>query len=177
MDGGVLPVIKHIPGHGRACADSHLELPIVDAPAETLRKVDFAPFAALCDLPMAMTAHVVYSALDADRPATLSPIVVGECMRDMLGFEGLIMTDDLSMRALGGTMADKIAQAQMAGCDMMLHCNGNMSEMQEVASAAGRLDGEAAIRADVALAVVRKPADFDRDAALAVLRRFEIESV
>lgn len=177
MDGGVLPVIKHIPGHGRAAADSHHELPVVDTPLETLCKVDFTPFAALADLPMAMTAHVVYTAIDNAQPATLSAAAVGQVMREMLGFEGLIMTDDLSMKALQGTMKDKIDKARVAGCDMMLHCNGNMTEMEEVAAASGGLTGQALKRAQIALAAVRQPKEFDRAAALAALRQFDAESV
>ena len=177
MEGGVLPVIKHIPGHGRAAADSHLELPVVDTPLDTLCTVDFAPFAALADLPMAMTAHVVYTAIDSDQPATLSQSAVGQVMRQTLGFDGLIMTDDLSMKALEGTMTDKIGRARAAGCDMMLHCNGNMAEMQEVAAASGKLTGAALNRAGLALALVRVPKDFDRAAAMAALRQFDIESV
>ena len=177
MDGGVLPVIKHIPGHGRAAADSHLELPVVDTPLDTLCKTDFTPFAALADLPMAMTAHVVYTAIDKSQPATLSTAAVGHVMRETLGFEGLIMTDDLSMKALEGTMKDRIGQAKLAGCDMMLHCNGNLEEMDEVAAASGGLNGASLKRAEAAIAAVRPPKEFDRAAALAALRQFEAESV
>ncbi|NNE21151.1 MAG: beta-N-acetylhexosaminidase [Rhizobiales bacterium] len=177
MEGGVLPVIKHIPGHGRAAADSHLELPVVDTALDTLRTVDFAPFAALADLPMAMTAHVVYTAIDRDQPATLSQTAVGQVMRQTLGYDGLIMTDDLSMKALEGSMNDKIGRARAAGCDIMLHCNGNMAEMHEVAAASGSLSGAALDRAGLALASARAPREFDRAAAMAALRRFDVESV
>ena len=177
MDGGVLPVIKHIPGHGRAMADSHLELPVVDAATETLRATDFVPFAALADLPMAMTAHVVYSAIDPDHPATLSSTVISQTIRRDIGFDGLIMTDDLSMKALSGTTADKVARAQSAGCDMILHCNGNLAEMQDVAAAAGDLSGLPLQRAEIALASARAPKEFDRAAALDALHQFDVESV
>ncbi len=177
MDGGVLPVIKHIPGHGRACVDSHLELPLIKTPVDELREIDFAPFAALADLPMAMTGHVVYTAIDRTMPATLSSMVIAEVVRAAIGFDGLLITDDLSMKALSGTMADKVKQAQSAGCDMMLHCNGELMEMQAVAAAAGALSGTALKKADVALAAARAPKEFDRAAALAAVRQFELESV
>jgi beta-N-acetylhexosaminidase len=165
MEGGVLPVIKHIPGHGRARVDSHLELPVVRAAQEELRTVDFPPFAALADLPMAMTAHVVYTAFGSDAPATLSDTLMQVVRRDMQ-FAGLVMTDDLSMKALTGSMGEKVAQAQAAGVDMMLHCNGDMVEMTAVAEAAGALDGKALQRADAALAMLRPPVEYDRDHAL-----------
>jgi beta-N-acetylhexosaminidase len=127
MDGGVLPIIKHIPGHGRAFADSHLELPVVDASRAELESVDFPPFAALADIPMAMTAHVVYSALDPDNCCTLSATVIGEVVRGQIGFDGLIMSDDLSMKALKGSFRERGERALAAGCDVLLHCNGNMA--------------------------------------------------
>jgi len=161
LDGGVLPIIKHIPGHGRAFADSHLELPVVDAPRAELERVDFAPFAALSDIPMAMTAHVVYTALDPDNCCTLSPTVIGEVIRRQIGFDGLIMSDDLSMKALKGTFRERGERAIAAGCDVLLHCNGNMAEMVEVADAAGRLDGQAEKRAARALSFLRGPDSFD----------------
>jgi beta-N-acetylhexosaminidase len=164
--GGVLTVMKHIPGHGRAKADSHLALPFVDAPAEELRAVDFAPFAACADAPMAMTAHVVYAAIDAERPATLSRTVIGRVIRGEIGFAGLLMTDDLSMKALSGTLAEKCRAARDAGCDILLHCNGVLAEMREVAAAAGALRGEPLKRARAALRAARRPEPFDREAAL-----------
>ena len=171
MDGGVLPVIKHIPGHGRAFADSHLELPVVDTPREDLERVDFAPFAALSDIPMAMTAHVVYTALDPDNCCTLSSTVIGEVIRRQIGFDGLIMSDDLSMKALKGSFVQRGEQALAAGCDVLLHCNGEMEEMTEVAAAAGTLDGASAARADRALSFLRGPDGFDEDAAELALER------
>jgi beta-N-acetylhexosaminidase len=150
--GGVLPVIKHIPGHGRAGADSHLALPRVETPLADLEAVDFAPFRALSDMPLAMTAHVVYAALDAERPATTSKIVIGRVVRGAIGFRGLLMSDDLSMKALSGDLAERTRAALAAGCDLVLHCNGDMTEMRPVVEAAGRLEGEALARADAALA-------------------------
>src|SRR5262249_43057354 len=125
--GGVLPVIKHIPGHGRTRVDSHYDLPVVQAAREELKR-DFAPFVELRDLPMAMSAHLVYVALDRERPATTSPIVVQEIMRGEIGFDGLIMSDDVSVQALGGSYQDRAAAIFAAGLDMVLHCNGNLDE-------------------------------------------------
>lgn len=161
MDGGVLPVIKHIPGHGRAFSDSHLELPVVDAPRDELDRIDFVPFTALSDLPMAMTAHVVYSAIDPDAPCTLSSAVIKDVIRKQIGFDGLLMSDDLSMKALQGTFADRSRLALAAGCDVLLHCNGNIDEMEQVAGSAGSLDGLALKRAERALSFLRTPDEFD----------------
>ncbi len=166
MDGGVLPVIKHIPGHGRARADSHLELPVVEASRAELEAVDFPPFAAMADAPMAMTAHVVFTALDKTAPATLSRKVISSVIRRQIGFRGLLMTDDLSMKALSGSFAEKTRRALEAGCDLVLHCNGQMDEMAEVADAAGHLKGRALVRARAALKAARRPQAFDRKQAL-----------
>jgi beta-N-acetylhexosaminidase len=166
MDGGVMPVVKHIPGHGRARADSHLELPIVTASRAELEAVDFPPFAAFADAPMAMTAHVVFTALDKTAPATLSRKVISSVIRKQIGFRGLLMTDDLSMKALSGSYADKTRLALDAGCDLVLHCNGEMDQMEEVAAAAGPLKGKALARARAALKLARKPQPFDRKLAL-----------
>jgi beta-N-acetylhexosaminidase len=160
LAGGVLPVVKHIPGHGRATADSHAALPLADAPLAELSAWDFAPFAALSDLPLAMTAHVLYPALDPDRPATLSPAVIGH-IRGAIRFGGLLMTDDISMGALSGPPGARAAAAIAAGCDLVLHCNGDRAEMAEVAAAAGRLAPAAAARADRALACRRPPEPID----------------
>jgi beta-N-acetylhexosaminidase len=173
MSGGVLPVIKHIPGHGRATADSHFGLPVVSAPRTELEMVDFAPFAALADAPMAMTAHVIYSAIDAAAPATHSLKVV-EVIRYTIGFDGLLMTDDLSMKALSGDMRDRVLRARDAGCDMMLHCNGIMSEMMIVAAASGELRGAANSRARAAMRQLRRPQKFDRNRALADLEELNL---
>ncbi len=161
--GGVLPVMKHIPGHGRAASDSHAILPVVRAGAGELRARDFAPFAALADLPMAMTAHVVYTAYD-DRPATTSARMIG-LIRDEIGFQGLLMTDDISMQALAGGPAQRVGAALTAGCDLVLHCNGEMAEIREVAAACGTLEGRAASRAEAALAARRPAQPFDVAAA------------
>jgi beta-N-acetylhexosaminidase len=154
--GGVLPVIKHIPGHGRARVDSHLELPVVDAGWDELDGRDFVPFRALSDMPMAMTAHVIFSAIDRKRPATTSRKVMRRVVRGALGFEGLVMSDDLSMRALHGGLRERAAAARDAGCDVVLHCNGDMAEMQSVVAGAGALKGESARRARAALARLPK---------------------
>ncbi len=153
--GGVLPVIKHIPGHGRARADSHDELPVVDAPLAELEAVDFHPFQALSDMPAAMTAHVVYMALDPGHPATTSPTVIEGAIRGTIGFQGLLITDDLSMNALRGDLAERARASLAAGCDIVLHCNGDLAEMTQVAAGAGDLTGAAAARANAALA--RRP--------------------
>lgn len=150
--GGVLPVIKHIPGHGRARADSHLELPVVEASRAELEARDFAPFQALSDMPMAMSAHVVYADIDPGLPATLSRRVLDVAVRGAIGFDGLLMTDDLSMKALGGGFDARAEAALEAGCDMILHCNGDMAEMQAVVEGTWFLEGRAAERAWAALA-------------------------
>ncbi|MCB1341495.1 MAG: beta-N-acetylhexosaminidase [Pseudooceanicola sp.] len=169
LDGGVLPVLKHIPGHGRATQDSHHELPHVDADAEALDDTDFAAFRALNDLPMGMTAHLVYSDID-DLPATLSPRVMA-LVREQIGFGGLIMTDDISMKALSGSLADLSARSIAAGCDVVLLCNATLAERAEVAQAAGRMSDTAQARADAALAARRDPAVLDIDAAETELAR------
>ncbi len=166
VDGGVMPVIKHIPGHGRARADSHLELPVVEAKRAELEAVDFPPFAAFADAPMAMTAHVVFTALDESAPATLSRKVISSVIRRQIGFRGLLITDDLSMKALSGSYAEKARRALEAGCDVVLHCNGEMDQMEEVAEAAGWLRGKALARARAALRSARRPQPFDRKLAL-----------
>lgn len=152
MAGGVLPVFKHAPGHGRARADSHLELPVVDTSRAELERTDFVPFRANADLPLAMTAHVVFTAIDPDRPATLSPVVVSEVIRGHIGFDGLLMSDDLSMKALSGSFRERTEALFAAGVDMALHCNGEIAEAEEVAAGAPELAGKAAERAERALA-------------------------
>ncbi|AWB48450.1 beta-N-acetylhexosaminidase [Gemmobacter aquarius] len=160
LAGGVLPVIKHLPGHGRSTADTHHDLPTVTVSAETLRDTDFAPFRALNDLPMAMTAHIVFAAHDADHPATQSAAMI-RVIRDEIGFSGLLMTDDLNMQALAGTLSDRTARSIAAGCDIALHCKGDMAEMQAVAAAAGRMGPATADRAASALLRRRDPAPAD----------------
>jgi len=159
LDGGVIPVVKHIPGHGRALSDSHLDLPVVDATKDDLAKCDFVPFKALNDLPMGMTAHLVYSEID-DRPATLSPVVMS-VIREDIGFDGLIMTDDISMKALNGSLHDIARGSLKAGCDVVLYCNGSLEERRVVADASGRLDEVGQTRAERALAARRAPDEVD----------------
>jgi beta-N-acetylhexosaminidase len=149
---GVLPVLKHIPGHGRAMRDSHNELPVVEAERSTLQATDFAPFRSLRDLPIGMTAHVVYAAIDPLAPATTSATVVHDVIRGWIGFSGLLMSDDVSMGALSGPLNGRSRAAIAAGCDIVLHCNGDLAEMEEVAAAVPVLEGEAATRAERALA-------------------------
>jgi len=161
LAGGVLPVVKHIPGHGRACADSHLALPVVSAPRTELEATDFLAFRSLADLPLAMTAHVVYQAIDSLAPATTSATLVHEVIRDWIGFGGLLMSDDISMGALAGPIAERSRAAIAAGCDVVLHCNGKIEEMREVAAAVPTLEGAAAARADRALARRGKAAPRD----------------
>jgi beta-N-acetylhexosaminidase len=166
MEGGVLPVMKHIPGHGRALVDSHYDLPVVDADRRTLERTDFEPFRRLADLPWAMTAHVVYRALDADRPATLSARIVSEVIRGAIGFQGFLVSDDLAMKALKGDAGALAAAAIEAGCDAVLHCNGAMAEMERVAAAVPPLAEVAAVR--LARGVERLPTPapaLDRTAA------------
>jgi beta-N-acetylhexosaminidase len=155
LDGGVLPVMKHMPGQGRAALDSHLALPVVDAGRAALA-ADFEPFRALADLPMAMTAHVVFRAIDPEAPATQSAAAV-RLIREEIGFDGLLMTDDLSMRALEGGLGARATRALAAGCDLVLHCSGAPAEMEAVAAAAPTLAGRAAARAAAALGLRRAP--------------------
>jgi beta-N-acetylhexosaminidase len=168
-EGGVLPVLKHIPGHGRATADTHFSLPVVDTSREELEQSDFAPFRALADLPMAMTAHVVFSALDPAQPATTSATIIDEVIRGLIGFQGLLMSDDVSMNALAGSISDRTRALLAAGCDMVLHCNGKLEEMLEVARVTPELSGKALARAGRALLSRKAPQPFDRVKARAEL--------
>lgn len=167
-EGGVLPIIKHIPGHGRALCDSHHELPRVSASQRDLEEVDFPPFRALNDAPMAMTAHVLYEAIDAERCATLSPSIIGDVIRGTIGFDGLLMSDDLKMKALGGTFEARMRDSFEAGCDVALCCNYTMAEKQESVKGARALEGKAAARAAAALSKLRQierrdtAADYER---------------
>jgi beta-N-acetylhexosaminidase len=169
MAGGVLPVLKHLPGHGRANADSHQRLPVVEATRAELEATDFAAFRPLRALPMGMTAHVVFSAYDPVAPATTSVTIVREVIRDSIGFTGLLMTDDLSMKALSGTPDARARAALAAGCDVVLHCNGSLEERQSVADAVPQLAGDALRRADAALAARRAPDDRDPEEARTML--------
>jgi beta-N-acetylhexosaminidase len=157
--GGVLPVVKHIPGHGRARADSHEALPVVETSRAELERTDFEPFRRLHDLPIAMTAHVVYAAIDPAQPATVSRTVVQEIIRGHIEFDGLLLTDDLSMKALSGGFRARAEAALAAGCDIVLHCNGRLEEMTEIAPACPPLAGEAARRANAALALLNLPVE------------------
>jgi beta-N-acetylhexosaminidase len=169
-EGGILPVLKHIPGHGRATTDSHLRLPTVDTPLKDLEKTDFAAFQSLAGLPIAMTAHVVFSALDPVHPATTSATIIKQVIRGVIGFQGLLMSDDVSMKALSGSIAERTTAIFSAGCDMVLHCNGDLEEMRDVAAETPELSGKALDRADQALASRGTPQPFDRAAAWAELK-------
>ncbi|SLN12694.1 beta-N-acetylhexosaminidase [Ruegeria meonggei] len=169
LDGGVLPVIKHMPGHGLSTLDSHHDLPHVGLTQEALEQADFAPFRALNDLPMGMTAHLVYDRIDP-QPATISPMMIG-LIRKTIGFDGLIMTDDISMKALSGTPEEIGRQALAAGCDVVLHCNGTFEARAKVLDAAGEMTDQAQSRAERALAMRQKPAELDIQAAEAELSR------
>jgi beta-N-acetylhexosaminidase len=168
-EGGVLPVLKHIPGHGRATADTHFRLPVVDTSKAELERTDFAAFQPLADLPMAMTAHVVFSALDPAQPATTSATIIEQVIRGVIGFQGLLMSDDVSMNALAGTIAERTRAIFTAGCDMVLHCNGKLDEMRDVARETPELSGQALERARRALASRQPSQPFDRVAARAEL--------
>ncbi len=152
LAGGLLPVIKHMPGHGRASQDSHLALPVIEDGFDLLKETDFAPFRALNDMPLGMTGHVLVTALDEHECASTSPFVVASVIRGDIGFDGLLMCDDLWMKALRGSTGDKARRAIAAGCDVVLHCNGNMEEMQDVAANVPELEGEAERRYLSALA-------------------------
>jgi beta-N-acetylhexosaminidase len=165
LAGGVLPVLKHLPGHGRATADSHHQLPVVDTDRATLESTDFAAFKPLNRLPLGMTAHVVFSAIDSDAPATTSVTMVHEVIRGFIGFQGLLMSDDVSMKALSGTIAERSRAALKAGCDVVLHCNSDLDEMAVVAGEVPVLKGEAGKRAEAALAQRAVPDAIDLDAA------------
>jgi len=172
LSGGVLPVIKHIPGHGRAMADSHLQLPIVTASRSELHQVDFSPFRQLADMPWAMTGHLVYPELDPDYPVTHSSTIISDVIRTDIGFDGVLCTDDLSMNALGGGYRQRAELALAAGCDLVLHCNGDMTEMKAVAEGLGPLSGKAVERlrrGDDLRRACLDPTPFDADAARARL--------
>jgi beta-N-acetylhexosaminidase len=167
--GGILPVLKHIPGHGRATADTHFRLPEVGTSNSELERTDFAAFQPLSDLPMAMTAHVVFSALDPTHPATTSATIIHRVIRGVIGFQGLLMSDDVSMNALSGSIGERTRAIFAAGCDMVLHCNGKLDEMREVAGQTPVMSGMALERARRALASCKPSQPFDRQAARAKL--------
>ena len=166
LAGGVLPVIKHVPGHGRAKADSHLSLPRIDVAERVLRSIDFRPFQALRDAPLAMTAHVLLPCYDERRPASVSPVIIGEVIRGLIGLEGLVMSDDIGMKALGGPFAERARAVIAAGCDVALHCSGEFAEMVDTASAVPPLDGVAAARFARALSFLHAPEPFDEAEAM-----------
>ena len=166
LAGAVLPVIKHVPGHGRARADSHLALPRIDAPVEELIAVDFRPFMTLCHAPLAMTAHVLLTAFDEERPASVSPVIMGEVIRELIGLTGLVMSDDIGMEALGGPMAERATAVIDAGCDVALHCSGAFDEMCEIARVVPPLEGDSGERFANAIAELGQPQAFDADQAL-----------
>ncbi len=171
LAGGVMPIIKHMPGHGRAQVDSHKALPVVSTDWDTLAATDFAPFRDLADLPWGMTCHLEFAAIDPERPATLSPDVIQSAVRDAIGFDGVLASDDLSMKALSGTLGERAAGAIAAGCDLALHCNGVFEEMTDVAASVPRLSDAAVARLDRAEAA-RRPAPPDAD-AVALLAELE----
>ncbi|HUG62949.1 MAG TPA: beta-N-acetylhexosaminidase [Methylomirabilota bacterium] len=169
LAGGVLPVVKHIPGHGRSTVDSHHHLPVVTASLEELEALDFAPFRALADAPAAMTAHLVYTAIDPDHPATQSPLVIEAVIRGLIGFHGLLFSDDVSMNALSGSIGERAGRSLAAGCDIALHCNGVLAEMVEVATTAPTLSGRSLERADAALSLIGPPDRLDAGSIVARL--------
>ena len=164
LNGGVLPVVKHIPGHGRATADSHQSLPVVEADRDTLQATDFAAFRPLGNMPLGMTAHVVFSAIDPTHPATTSATMVRDVIRGFCGFRGLLMSDDISMGALSGSISERSQAALAAGCDIVLHCNGEIAEMRDVAQAVPVLSGAALERSELALSQRGGPSEFDAEA-------------
>jgi len=161
MAGGILPVIKHIPGHGRATADSHVSLPVVNAQREELERIDLAPFQALNGMPWGMTAHVIYTALDEARPATISPSVINDIIRGVIDFDGVLISDDLCMGALGGPVDGRAAAALAAGCDLALHCNGDIDEMEAVAAVCPPVTPETRDRLERAEAMRQAPEPFE----------------
>ena len=171
MAGGVLPVMKHIPGHGRAGADSHYALPVVDTSRTTLEGTDFAAFRALAHLPAAMTAHVLFTDIDRERPASTSPAVTSEIIRGTIGFSGLLMSDDVSMKSLGGPIRERAEAVLTAGSDLVLHCNGGMSEMEAVAAASPKISGASRDRLEAAMAILQQREPFEPQLAEAAIAR------
>jgi beta-N-acetylhexosaminidase len=169
LEGGILPVIKHIPGHGRAEVDSHASLPVIKATRDELSRTDFVPFRALSDMPLGMTAHILIPEIDKHAPASASPKIIQEIIRGDIGFDGLLMCDDLGMGALSGTLPERTRAVLDAGCDAALHCSGKLDQMTAVASAAPLLDGEPARRFAAACARVAAPLPFDEARAESLL--------
>lgn len=175
QEGGIIPVLKHIPGHGRAFVDSHKELPVVEASLNELRATDFVPFKALSDLPMAMTAHVVYAAIDKYYMATLSPVAI-TLIREELGFDGLLMSDDISMKAMKGDYAQRAEQTLSAGCDIVLHCNGDMKEMRELAGGLTQISEISLMRANKAMKNAGKLVEFDAAEARQIIDEIMVKA-
>lgn len=171
LAGGVLPIMKHIPGHGRSMVDSHHALPSCDTSRAELEATDFAPFRLLRDLPWAMTAHLLYRAFDAEHPATTSRIVINEVIRGHMGFDGVLLSDDLSMQALGGTLRQRALASLQAGCDLVLHCNGKADEMEQVRAGLLPMTALAAARVKRTLALIAPPQPFDVAGAEAQLNQ------
>jgi beta-N-acetylhexosaminidase len=169
LAGRVLPVIKHLPGHGRAMADSHIRLPVIDTPRAELERTDFVTFRALADLPLAMTGHLLIPALDRERNASVSPTIIGEVIRGFIGFDGLLMSDDLNMQALSGTIGERARDVVAAGCDVALYCKGIFADIEATAANVPELSGKALARFDAALARLPTAGDFDRTRAEAGL--------
>lgn len=170
LQGGVIPVIKHIPGHGRARSDSHEQLPVIDISLDVLRESDFVPFTALNDMPAAMTAHVLLTAIDPKRAASVSPTIIAKVIRGLIGFDGFLMSDDVNMKALAGTPGENASAVLDAGCDIALHCSGILNEMQEVAEVVPELAGRALERFEAALELTRRSDPYDKDRALELMR-------
>lgn len=167
LAGGILPVIKHMPGHGRPTVDSHVDVPVVEASLADLEAVDFVPFKALNDMPWAMTAHVIYTAIDRSAPATVSARVIATAIRGTIGFDGVLLSDDIGMGALAGSFAERARAVLAAGCDAALHCSGDLAEMAAVIDGAGSLSEASQRRLARAEAMRRRPDAFDRHAAAA----------
>ena len=174
LEAGVLPVIKHLPGHGRALVDSHMQLPRVTASRPVLEETDFEPFRRLAGQSLGMTAHVIYDAIDETKPATLSSKVISEIIRGHIGFEGLLMSDDLSMNALSGALSERTEAALAAGCDLVLHCNGNATEMSEVASTAAPMTDHAMRRWRNAAVCMRAAVPIDRSSDFELLKELAL---
>jgi len=171
LAGGVLPVVKHMPGHGRSMDDSHLNLPVVEANLAELTATDFAPFRALADLPLAMVAHLVFRVVDPRRPASVSPEVIAQVVTSHGNRHGLLLTDDLGMQALSGDMGARVGAALAAGCDIGLHCSGDFAEMQAAIAAAPAMTEASMRRWQRARAKLKPPLPFQREAAKAELER------
>ena len=176
LEGGILPVIKHMPGHGRARTDSHHGLPVIEASRAELEQTDFPPFRALADMPLGMTAHILIPEIDPSLPASASPTIIGDVIRTAIGFDGLLMCDDIGMNALTGLVENRARAALGAGCDVVLHCSGKFAEMEAVTSVSPELEGDAARRFDAACKRFAEPQPFDEDRAMALLAEGLVES-